>query len=57
MGDRADPGGGRPERLPGPDALRCDIAGVVLPRIAVAAGSPSLDVLALVASVLARVAP
>ncbi len=41
---------GRPERHPAPDTLRCEIAGVSLPRVAVAAGPPNLDALALVAA-------
>ncbi|WP_165359473.1 HPr kinase/phosphorylase [Lichenibacterium minor] len=41
---------GRPERMPEPGALQCEVGGIVLPRIAVAAGSPTLDIVALVAT-------
>ena len=41
---------GRPERHPAPGTLRCEIAGVSLPRVAVAAGPPNLDALTLVAA-------
>lgn len=39
---------GRPERHPAPGTLRCEIASVSLPRIAVAAGPPAPDVVGLV---------
>ncbi|WP_237480558.1 HPr kinase/phosphorylase [Lichenibacterium dinghuense] len=47
---------GRPERHPAPDALRCAIAGVVLPRVSLPAGPPSLDAIALVRTALVRAA-
>lgn len=48
---------GWPERHPDPDVLHCAIGGIVLPRIAIPAGPPNLDTLALVRSALSGVAP
>ena len=38
----------RPERMPDPASRRCEIAGVALPRLAVAAGSAIVDAVAIV---------
>ena len=43
---------GWPDRLPGPDARRCELARVVLPRIAVSAGASTPDAVFLILSVL-----
>ncbi|WP_245496500.1 HPr kinase/phosphorylase [Lichenibacterium ramalinae] len=44
---------GWPERLPQPDARRCEISRVVLPRLAVAAEASTPDAVVLILSVLA----
>lgn len=48
---------GEPERHPAPGALRCDIAGVSLPRIAVPAGPSSFGAAALVLAAYTLSAP
>ena len=48
---------GGPERMPGPDALRCEVAGASLPRVSVAAGPPRPEAVAMVAAALTMSAP